>query len=56
MLENKLSRSVGILHKTKSFLPTYNLLKLCYAFIHTHSNFGLLIWSATPYIELNKTD
>ena len=53
MLENKLSRAVGILHKTKSFLPTYVLHKLYYAFI-THLNFGLLIWSATPKSNLTK--
>ena len=57
ILKNKLSRSVGILHKTKSFLPTYILRKLYYAkhaFIHTHLNFGLLIWSATPKSNLTK--
>ena len=54
MLENKLSRSLGILHKTKSFLPTYILRKLYYAFIHTHLNFGLLICSATPKSNLTK--
>ena len=54
MLENKISRSAGILHKTKSFLPAYILRKLYYAFIHTHLNFGLLIWSATPKSNLSK--
>ena len=54
MLENKLSRRVDILHKTKSLLPTYILLKLYYAFIHTHLSFGLLIWSATPKLNLTK--
>ena len=54
LLENKLSRSVGISHKTKSFYQTYILRKLCYAFIHTQLNFGLLIWSATPKSNLTK--
>ena len=54
MLENKLSRSVGIFLKTKSFLPTYILRKLYYVFIHTHLNFGLLIWGATPKSNLTK--
>ena len=34
--------------KNKSFLPEYILKKLHYAFIHSHLNFGLIIWSATP--------
>ena len=31
-----------------------DLEKLYYAFIHTHLNFGLLIWSATPKSNLTK--
>ena len=52
--KKKLSRSVGILRKTKFFLPTHILRKLYYAFIHTHLNFGVLIWSATPKLNLTK--
>ena len=54
MLEFKLSRSLGILFKTKSFLPKDILKKLYYAFIHSHLNFGLIIWSATPKSNLLK--
>ena len=54
MLENKLSRSIGNLHKTKPFLLTHILRKLYYAFIHTHLNFGLLIWSATHKSNFTK--
>ena len=54
LLESKLSRSLGILFKTKSFLPKDILKKLYYAFIHSHLNFGLIIWSATPKSNLLK--
>ena len=54
LLESKLSRSLGFLFKTKSFLPKDILKKLYYAFIHSHLNFGLIIWSATPKSNLLK--
>ena len=54
LLESKLSRSLGILFKTKSFLPKDILKRLYYAFIHSHLNFGLIIWSATPKSNLLK--
>ena len=54
MLESTLSRYLGILFKTKSFLPEYILKKLYYAFIHSHLNFGLIIWSVTPKSNLLK--
>ena len=53
-LESKLSRCLGILNKTKSFLPEDILKKLYYAFMHSHFNFGLIVWSATPKSNLLK--
>ena len=54
MLETKLSRLLGVLYKTKSFLPNHILKKLYYAFIHSHWTFGLLVWSATSKSNLSK--
>ena len=54
MLETKLSRLLGVLYKTKSFLPNHILKKLYYAFIHSHLTFGLLVWSATSKSNLSK--
>ena len=54
MLETKLPRLLGVLYKTKSFLPNHILKKLYYAFIHSHLTFGLLVWSATPKSNLSK--
>ena len=47
VLENKVSRSVGILSKLKYFLPQDAVLKLYYALIHSHLNYGILAWSNT---------
>jgi len=54
MLETKLSRLLGILYKTQSFIPKHILKKLYYAFIHSHLTFGLFIWGATPKRNLQK--
>ena len=53
-LESKLSRCLGILNKTKSILPKDILKKSYYAFMHSHFNFGLIIWSATLKSNLLK--
>ena len=53
-LECKLSRCLGILNKTKSFSLKDILKKLYYAFMHSHFNIGLIIWSATPKTNLVK--
>ena len=42
ILETKLSRLLGVLYKTKSFLPNHiPILKKLYAFIHSGLTFGL---------------
>ena len=43
MIENKISRSIGIIIKLKSFLPQSALLKLYYALVHPHLLYGLLV-------------
>ena len=46
-LIKRLSRSVGILAKVKSFLNTKALLNLYYAIFHLHLQYGLITWSST---------
>ena len=53
-LETKVSRSVGILSKLKYFLPQDALLKLYYALIHSHLNYGILAWGYTYHSYLLK--
>ena len=47
MIENKISRSIGIIIKLKSFLPSTALLKLYYALAHPHLLCGLPVWNTT---------
>ena len=54
MIENKISRSIGIIIKLKSFLPPSALLKLYYALVHPHLLHGLLVWGTTYTSYLAK--
>ena len=54
ILESKIARSVGILNKQKYFLFSSVLLKLHYALIHSHFNYGLAVWGSTYPTYLNK--
>ena len=54
MRENKLSRSIGIIIKLKSFLPPTALLKLNYVLVHPHLLSGLLVWATTSTSCLAK--
>ena len=46
-LKYKLSRAVGIMCKLKHIIPLRILIRLYYAFFHSHLLYGLLVWSAT---------
>ena len=46
-LKSKLSRAVGIMCKLKHTVPLRILIRLYYAFFHSHLLYGLLVWSAT---------
>ena len=54
VLENKVSRFVGILSKLNYFLPQNALLKLSYALILAHLNYGILAWGNTYHSYLLK--
>ena len=54
ILEAKIARSLGILNKLKYFLSSSALLKLYYALIHSHFNYGLAVWGSTYPAYLNK--
>ena len=47
IVQNKLSRAVGILCKLKNLFPSCILKKLCFAFFHLHLLYCFIIWSAT---------
>ena len=47
LLENKISRSVGIMYKLSYYLPSNTLLLLYYSLIHTQLMHVLSIWAST---------
>ena len=54
LLEGKLSRSLGILRKVKSFISTSCILQLYYSFFHSHLQYGILLWGSTSKTCLSK--
>lgn len=54
VLENKISRSVGILAKLKHYFPHATLLQLYYALVHPLLLYGVMIWGATFPSYLQK--
>ena len=54
LLESKVSRSVGILTKLKSFIPQQTLLQLYHSLVHSHLTYGITIWGSTHTMYLQK--
>ena len=53
-LENKLSKSVGILSKVTPFLNASTLLQLYYSIFHSYLRYGIIIWGSTFKSYLKK--
>ena len=47
IIETKLSRGVGILHRLKAVLPREVLCKIYFALFHPHLLYGLMVWGST---------
>ena len=54
MIENKISKSIEIIIKLKSFLPPTALLESYYVLVHPHVLCGLLLWGTTYTSYLAK--
>ena len=52
-LAKKCSRSIGILHKVKQFLPESVLLCLYYTLFLSHINYGITAWSSANSVDKN---
>jgi len=50
----KIACAVGIMCKLKYYLPQNAILKLYYALVRTHLNYGILIWGNTYSSYLSK--
>ena len=53
-MENKLSKSLGILYTLKTIPPQNALLKLYYSMVHSHFLYGLVVWGSTFPSYLKK--
>ena len=53
-LEKKAARSVGIIAKLSSYLPSKSLLTLYYSLVHTNLLYALPIWASTCQTYLLK--
>ena len=54
ILQNKLSRSLGIMFKVKTFLPKYALSQLYHAMFNSHLLYCITIWTSTYSTYLNS--
>ena len=54
LLESKVSRSVGILNKLKSFILQQTLLQLYHSLVYSPLTYGITIWGSTHTTYLQK--
>ena len=52
IIENKLSKNLGLLHKAKQFLNAKAMKSLYFSFIHSYLTYGNVAWCST---SMNKT-
>ena len=52
VIENKLSKNLGLLHKAKQFLNAKAMKSLYFSFIHSYLTYGNVAWCST---SMNKT-
>ena len=53
-IENKVTKTLVLLYRAKSFLDKNSLLTLCYSYIHTYLNYANLSWGSTNRTNLKK--
>ena len=54
LVENKLSKNLGLLHKAKNYLNKKSMVSLYYSFIHSYLNYGNITWCSTSMTKLKK--
>ena len=52
VIENKLSKNLGLLHKAKQFLNAKAMQSPYFSFIHSYLTYGNVVWCST---SMNKT-
>ena len=54
VIENKVSKTLGLLHRATSVLDSTVLKNLYFSFIHSYLNFGNIVWASTSRTKLKK--
>ena len=55
IIENKVSKSLGLLHRARSVLDSTELKNLYLSFIHSYLNYGNIVWASTSTTKLKNT-
>ena len=51
LVENKLSKNLGLLHKVKNYLNKKSMVSLYYSFVHSYLNYGNIAWCAARLLQ-----
>ena len=54
VIENKLSKNLGLLHKAKQFLNAKAMKSLYFSFIHSYLTYGNVVWCSTSMKKTKK--
>ena len=54
LVENKLSKNLGLLHKAKNYLNKKSMVSLYYSFIHSYLSYGNIAWCSTSMTKLKN--
>ena len=54
VIENKVSKNLGILYRAGRVLDSTGLKNLYFSFIHSYLNYGNILWASTSRTKLKK--
>ena len=54
LIENKLSKGLGILHRARFLLDKKSMKNVYFSFIHSYINYGNIAWGSTHQTKLKK--
>ena len=54
ILENKLSKNIGLLYKAKPYVDRNTMTTLYFSFFHCYLNYGNIAWASTTKSKLRK--
>ena len=54
VIENKVSKNLGILYRARRVLDSTALKNLYFSFIHSYLNYGNIVWASTSRTKLKK--